>query len=190
MKTYIHSLILLGIFLSAGDVYGQDKGSCVTDMILSSYSSRNFNSTPLTKDQINLVLQCGIKSPSARNSQPWKYTVVLDNSLAKKIVQDALPGNAVIVISGPEVVNEGMNPDIDCSLTTAYMYVAAQSLGLAAHLYTSPVRNTNENLKEELGIAEGYRAIIVLKIGNTDSYVDGISSASARNDLQEVVTFK
>ena len=33
-------------------------------------------------------------------------------------------------------------------------------------------------------------SIIVLKIGNTDSYVDGISSASARNELQEVVTYK
>ena len=190
MKTYIRSLVLLGIFLGAGFVYGQEKGSCVTDVILSSYSSRNFNSTPLTKDQINLVLQCGIKSPSARNNQPWKYTVVTDETLAQKIIRDALPGNAVIVVSGPENVSEGMNPDIDCSLTTAYMYVAAQSLGLAAHLYTSPVRNVNENLKVELGIAEGYRAILVLKIGNTDSYVDGISSASARNDLQVVVTFK
>jgi len=190
MKTYIRSLILLGILLSAGTVYGQETGKCVTDLILSSYSSRNFNSTPLSRDQIDLVLKSGIKSPSARNSQPWKYTVVTDQTLAAKIISDALPGNAVIVVSGPETVAEGMNPDIDCSLTTAYMYIAAQSLGLAAHLYTSPVRNVNENLKEELGIAEGYRAIIVLKIGNTDSYVDGISSASQRNDLKDVVTFK
>ena len=190
MKIYIRSFILLGIFLSAGIVYGQDKGSCVTDMILSSYSSRNFNSVPLSEDQINVVLRSGIKAPSARNSQPWKYTVVRDQALAVKIVQDALPGNAVIVVSGPEAVREGMNPDIDCSLTTAYMYIAAQSLGLAAHLYTSPVGNVNANLKGELGITEGYRAIIVLKIGNTDSYVDGISSASARNELQEVVTYK
>jgi nitroreductase len=103
---------------------------------------------------------------------------------------DVLPGNVVIVISGPETDAPGMNADIDCSLATAYMYLAAQSLELAAHLYTGPVSGINENFKEKLEIPEGYRAIIAMKMGNIDDSVDGVSAASARKDLKEFVTYK
>lgn len=160
------------------------------DAILSSYSSKSFNSEPVSEDEIEMVLRCGNKAPSARNSQTWKYTVVKDNALAKEIVRDAMPGNVIIVVSGPEAGQPGMNADIDCTLSVAYMYMAAQGLGLAAHLYTSPIRKINESLKEQLEIPSGYRAVIVMKMGNTESYVDGVSSASARNALEEVVTYK
>ena len=83
-----------------------------------------------------------------------------------------------------------MNADIDCALASAYMYIAAQSLGLAAHLYRSPISGINENLKGELDIPEAYQAILVMKMANIDSDVDGVSSASARKDLKEFVSYK
>jgi nitroreductase len=188
LRIMLSFMVLL--LISGKALQGQESASCVTDLILSSYSSKAFNSVPVSKDQIELVLRSGIKAPSARNSQAWKFTVVKDNSLAKEIIRDALPGNVVIVISGPEADSPGMNADIDCALAMAYMYISAQSLGLASHLYTGPIRGVNENLKEKLEIPKGYRAIIAMKIGNMDDSVDGISSASSRNHMEDVVTYK
>lgn len=190
MKNFRFALVIVILVLYNGAIQGQGQGSCVTNFIQSSYSSKVFNAVPVSEDQIELVLRSGIKAPSARNSQKWKFTVIKDNTLAKEIIRDALPGNVVIVISGPESAQAGMNQDIDCALATAYMYIAAQSLGLAAHLYTGPVRGINENLKEKLEIPEAYKAILVMKMGNIDDSVDGVSSASARKDLKEFVTFK
>lgn len=190
MKQYKIIMLIAALSLSSGAVFGQEKGNCVTDFILSSYSSRAFNSVPVSDDQIELILRSGIKAPSARNSQSWKFTVVEDNSLAKEIIPDVLPGNVLFVISGPEAEAPGMNSDIDCSIATAFMFLAGQSLGLASHIYGSPIVGINENMREKLEIPEGYRAILVLRMGNMDKEVDGVSAASPRNDLQEFVTYK
>ena len=190
MRNYGIVFVIAALIFGSGSVMGQEKGTCVTDLILSSYSSKAFNSTPVTDDQIEMVLRSGIKAPSARNSQTWKFTVVKDHTLATEVIRDALPGNVVVVISGPEEVQQGFNPDIDCSLAAAYMYLAAQSLGLGSHLYTGPVGDLNENLREKLEIPDGYKTIIILKMGNMDNQVDGVSSASPRNDLKEFVNYK
>jgi nitroreductase len=182
--------VIIGLLMIGNLAMGQDLGNPVSDLILSSYSSRSFNSVPLTDEQIELVLQCGVKAPSARNSQTWKYTVVKDSSLAKKIIPDTKPGNILIVISGPEAVQEGIPVDINCALSSAYMFLGAQSLGLAARLYTGPVRGLNESLRKELEIPEDYRAVIVLRMGNIDNYLDGVSSATPRKDMKDLVTYK
>ena len=190
MRNLRFTQVLVILVLFSGAIRGQIKESCVTNFIQSSYSSKVFNTVPVSDDQIEMVLSSGIKAPSARNSQQWRFTIVKDPTLAKEIINDALPGNVVLVISGPEADTPGMNADIDCALVTAYMYIAAQSLGLAAHLYTGPISDINKDFKEKLEIADGYRAIIAMKIGNKDASVDAVSSASARKDLKELVTYK
>ena len=39
-------------------------------------SIRKFLNTPLSEQDILDILQCGIKAPSSKNRQPWKYIVV------------------------------------------------------------------------------------------------------------------
>ena len=190
MKKKLILPVILGLLMGCGAVKGQASGSCVTDLILSSYSNRQFTEDLVPDHQIDLILQCGIKAPSARNSQPWKFTVVKNAELVKSVVQNITPGNVLIVVSGPEEVQEGMNVDFDCALATENMYIAAESLGLGAHIYASPVRNINTCLKRELGIPGDYRAVTVLRIGSIDPGVDAVSAASARKSLEEVVTYR
>jgi nitroreductase len=70
------------------------------------------------------------------------------------------------------------------------MYIAAQSLGLGAHIYTGPVGNINSTRKQALAIPEGYRVISVLRVGNIDKNIDAVSSASPRKKLEEIVNYK
>ena len=184
---------LLGIFaialLTAGKLNGQTSGNAVIDAILTGYSVRNYTTQPVSEKQLDLILKCGIKAPSANNRQPWKFTVIRDDSTMKAIIKDVVPGNVLIVISGVESQPAGRTPDFDCGLATHSMFVAAEGLGLGARIYGSPVGNIN--LKREVyQIPAGYKAVIVLRIGNVDKGVDAVSGASARKTAEEVVNYK
>ena len=153
MKTRICFSVLL--LLLAFAVQSQPTNP-VVQTILSGYSAKNFIAEPVSEHDINLILECGIKAPSARNSQLWKFTVIKDESLISPVARFAKPGNVIIIVSGAETAPEGMNVDFDCALATENMYVAAQELELKTHIYTGPIRNINAK-KQEYQIPEGYR---------------------------------
>ena len=188
MKTFVS--VFLVLLLAAGIARSQADGSSVTNLIMSSYSARMFTSDPVPDSQLNVILKCGIKAPSARNIQPWKFTVVRDTALNASIIRDITPGNVLVFVSGQETGQPGMNIDFDCALAAENMYIAAISLGLGAHIYTGPVLSIDDAKKQELEIPEGYRVVTILRIGSIDNSVDAVSSASARKSLEEVVNYK
>ena len=147
MKAFISVFLVLS--LATGMISGQTTGNSVIDVILSGYTARKFTSEPVSDSNIDLILKCGLKAPSARNSQLWKFTVVKDSALIGEIIPNSTAGNILIVVSGQEPVQQGMNVDFDCALATENMFVAAQSLGLGAHIYTGPVNNINLTKKTE-----------------------------------------
>jgi nitroreductase len=186
MKTIL-SLALIS-FLTAGQLKGQVAGNPVIDAILSGYSVRNYSSVPVTDQQLDLILKCGIKAPSANNRQPWKFTVIKVDSTMKEIINDVVPGNVLIIISGVETQPAGTTPDFDCGLATQSMFIAAEGLGLGARIYGSPVRNVN--LKRDVyQIPAGYKAVMVLRVGNINKSVDAVSSASARKMPEEIINY-
>ena len=182
------SLLIITLF-TASNLHGQISGNCVTDIILSGYSERAYTSVPVTDQQLDMILKCGIKAPSGSNRQPWKFLVINDETTTREIIKDIVPGNLVIIVLGVES-ETGATPDFDCGLTTESMFIAAHSLGLGARIYTGPVNNINATRKEALAIPEGYRVVSVLRIGNVDKSVDAVSAASKRKTFEEVVNYK
>jgi nitroreductase len=180
------TLIILALF-AVSNLYGQIPDNCVVNVILSGYSERAYTSEPVTEQQLDLILKCGIKAPSGRNMQPWRFTVVQDEAIMKEIINDVVAGNVLIIVSGLESEN-GTTPDFDCGLVAESMFVAAHGLGLGARIYGSPARNINSK-SELFQIPSGYQAIVVLRIGNVDKSVDAISSATARKDPGEVINY-
>jgi nitroreductase len=184
----IKSLVLLVMILLAVKLNGQTTASCVTDAILAAYSERSYTTVPVTDQQLETILSCGIKTPSARNLQPWKFTVIKDEVTMREIIKDVVPGNVIVVISGTES-KTGTTPDFDCGLATESMFLAAHGLGLGARIYGSPVGNINAK-REAFQIPTGYKAVIVLRIGNVEKTVDGVSSATSRKKADEIVNYK
>ena len=187
MKTIL-SLLLIGV-LASGQLKGQASGNAVVDAILSGYSVRNYTTQSVSDKQLDLILKCGIKAPSANNRQPWKFTVIRDDSTMKEIIKEVVHGNVLIVVSGIEPQPGGRTPDFDCGLATHSMFVAAEGLGLGARIYGSPVGNINSK-RDVFQIPSGYKAVVVLRIGNTDKGVDAVSGASARKLNDEIVNYK
>jgi nitroreductase len=166
----------------------QEAGNDVTRVILSGYSEREFSTEAVTDPQIELILQCGIKAPSGRNLQPWKFTVIRDEATMKEAINNVVAGNVLIVVSG-KVAENGSTPDFDCGLATESMFVAAHSLGLGARIYASPTGNINDK-RDLFQIPEGYKALAVLRVGKVDKSVDAVTAATPRKSAEEIVNFK
>jgi len=186
-KTVLSVLIVL--FSGYVTLSAQTSGNVVIDAILKSYSAKVFTSVPVSDTDIDLIVKCGMKAPSGRNFQPWKFTVIKDQVITGEILQNITAGNILIIVSGQEKQDGTVDP-FDCALATENMYVAAQALGLGAHIYAGPVANINTNWKEKLGIPVGYRAVTVIRIGNIDKNVDAVSAASTRKKPEEIVIYK
>src|SRR4030042_5613249 len=95
------SLLVAALF-AVSELYGQVSYNCVANVMLSGYSERAYTSQPVTDQQLDLILKCGIKAPSGRNNQPWKFTVIKDLSKVKDLFRSIDEGNVVIIISGLE----------------------------------------------------------------------------------------
>jgi nitroreductase len=182
-------LFLLCIAVSVTmSLMGQISDNSVVNALLSAYSERNYTSEPVTDQHLDLILQCGIKSPSARNNQPWKFTVVRDEATMKEAINNVTNGNVLIIISGQES-QTGTTPDFDCGLATQNMFIAAHGLGLGARIYGSPTGNVNSK-KELFQIPACYKAVIILRIGNVDKTVDAVTAATPRKTTEEIVNYK
>jgi len=179
---------LFVIFIAASQLSnGQSAGNPVVDQLLSAWSPRSFTTEPVTDQQIDLILKCGIKAPSARNNQPWRFTVVRDEAIMKDIIGNVTAGNVLIIVSGLES-QEGRTPDFDCGLATQNMFIAATSLGLAARIYGGPAAAANGK-RDVLQIPAGYKIVIILRVGNLDKSVDAVSGASPRKSKEEIVNW-
>ena len=187
MKTRTLSLVFSLLLLGCGSALAQTAGNPVTDLLLSAWSPRNYTEVPVTDQQIDMILQCGIKAPSSRNGQPWHFTVVKDETLMKEIISNITPGNVIIVISG-KVSKAGTTPDFDCGLTTQNMFIAATSMGLGARIYGGPIAAARSR-QEALRIPEGFTPVIMLRVGNTVKGPDAVSGASARKSKEEIVNW-
>lgn len=180
-------LLLIIAFFAASEIYGQSPENCVTNVILTGYSERAFSTEPVSDNQLDLILNCGIKAPSGRNLQPWKFTVIKDEATMKEAINNVVPGNILVIVSGIES-ETGTTSDFDCGLATESMFVAAHGLGLGARIYSGPVGNINSR-KDVFQIPEGYKAVAILRIGNVDMSVDAVSAASPRKTPEELINY-
>jgi len=182
-------LLILSLFVAAGQLsIGQSTGNGVVEQLLSAWSPRNFTAEPVNDQQLDLILQCGIKAPSARNNQPWRFTVVRDEATMKEIIPNVVAGNVLILVSGVES-KEGTTPDFDCGLAAENMFIAATSLGLGARIYGGPSGTANAK-RETLQVPAGYKVVVILRVGNTEKGVDASSGASPRKTPEEIVNYK
>ncbi|MDL2229481.1 nitroreductase family protein [Treponema sp. OttesenSCG-928-L16] len=158
--------------------------------MIHSYAARNFAAGEVTEEEIKTILECGAWAPSARNGQPWHFTVVRDRGLGKKIISNLTENNIIIIVSASKEQKPGMNADLDCGLAVQNIYLAAQALGLGSRIYTGPVDSVNKNYRNELGFPEGFEAVALIRIGRLQDSADALSAASGRKELGAIVNYK
>ena len=166
----------------------QDRGSI--GLILNHYAARNFIEGAIPRADLDLIIQAGVRAPSARNLQPWHFTVVQDQNLARQIVSNNVDGNILIVVSAPGDGRTNHVQILDSSLAVQSIYLAAQVLGYGSRIYTMPIDNINARLKTELGFPDGYSAVALIRVGRIQANVDAVGAASPRKNARELVNYK
>jgi len=143
----------------------------------------------IPKADLDRIILAGVHAPSARNGQPWRFTVVQNLALAKKMVAQSVDGNVIIVISSAGDGKTNGAEILDCALAVQSVYLAAQALGYGSRIYTGPMNDINKNLKAELGLPNGHNAVALVRIGRINK-ADAVSGASGRKSVDSVVTYK
>jgi nitroreductase len=186
------STVFFGVFLIScvSVLFAQNRNDTAVNTIINNFAAGSYASGAVTKAELDLIVQAGIKAPSARNGQPWHFTVVQTQDLAKKLIPQTTDGNVLIVVSAAGDGKTNGPVILDCGLAVQSMYLAAQALGLGSRIYTGPVDTINKNYKKDLGLADNVSAIAVVRIGRLPANVDAVTSASRRNSADKTVTYK
>jgi nitroreductase len=182
------ALLVLPAFTSRLDAQEVNQGAFTN--LTTHYAPRNFIAGTISRSDIDKILTAGVRAPSASNRQPWHFTVVQDQALAKRIVSNITDGNILIIISASGDGKTNGAAILDCALATESIYLAAQALGFGSRIYTGPMDTINGRLKAELGLPNGHSAVALVRVGRVQQSVDAVSAASARKSLDSMVTYR
>ena len=151
----------------------------VIEAISKRRSVRKFLEAPVEWEKVSQVLDAGRIAPSAGNVQEWKFIVVTDLELRKKVAECALKQHwiskaPVIIIICADIDkikrHYGMRGERlysiqDCAIAATHMILTAESLGLA----TCWVGAFEENmLQRVLEIPDNSRPQVIIPMGYAD----------------------
>lgn len=113
--------------------------------------------------------------------------------VASTSAKASLGDSPVAIIIYMDESTASTNASFDCGLACQNMVIAANALGYGTKIVSSPTMALNgeshDALCEKLGVNVSFSAVAVLLIGYADDDVDGVSSASTRNQMGEKVSF-
>ena len=132
-------------------------------------SIRRYKAENVPDDVVTIIMDCGRWAPSASNRQPWKFIIIRDMEVRKKLAVAFPAGSfvadapvAIAVVIDPTASN---HPIEDGANATENMLLAAHALGLGA-CWIGSYGHANENVaRKALGIPAGHRLLSVIAIG-------------------------
>ncbi|HEX6668326.1 MAG TPA: nitroreductase [Gemmatimonadales bacterium] len=162
------------------------------DAIQRRTSVRRYRSEPVSRETIERLLECAVRAPNHKLTEPWRFAVLTGGGKARlaeiraqhrlkgyddptseeararseKARRDTLESPAIIVVmartSADDITNEEDYAAV--MMATANLMTAAQSLGLGTYLKTGGVMRSPA-LAELVGLPGGYRIVGVLSVG-------------------------
>ena len=200
MKTFniLSAAILLLVASACCQNQAQSSGNnsdAVIENIMARRSIRKYKPTPVGRDTMNVILECGINAPNGQNRQSWEVRVVDNPALMDEIKEAMAQGHPDMepkAVKGcfrdaPVMVFIARDPSYDfsaydCGLLAENMMLSAWSLGVGSICLGSPVRFLTDNdacrpVLEKLGFSAGYELCLCVGFG----YADEAPAAKQRN---------
>jgi nitroreductase len=109
-------------------------------------SNRGYKPDQISKEQLDAILKAAEQSPSARNAQPWHFTVVQNQNIIKEINDEAnsiLERTDDIFYGAPTAIfiscdKESKWGRLDSGIAVQTIALAAHSLGLGSVILGLP----------------------------------------------------
>ena len=175
----------------------------VRDAIARRVSCRAYQPTPVPKSQLIQILEAARLAPSACNQQPWRFAVVRDLDLRRRIVEDGfLPGIKMTwAIDAPVHVVIGMErsflthriaasvsgvdyPWVDIGIAGEHLVLAATELDLGT-CWIGWIKP--RVVAKIVGWSASVKPVVVITVGYACDPNEGIPPSTRRKPLAELV---
>jgi nitroreductase len=149
-------------------------------------SIRKYKTTPVPQDEIEFVLEAARLAPSWSNRQCWRYIVVTDEGLRKKITKRDWAAEAPVVIVGcadpTKAGNKAGKPYymLDMGISMEHLILAAHDRGLGTCWLGGQF--DEDVVRDALGVPESHRVVALTPLGYPDEDPPAKSRKSS-NDL-------
>ena len=162
----------------------------VIDAIMARRSIRQYKETPVPRELLQKIAECGVNAPNAMNKQEWEVRILDDANYMNEVtelmkqempqfVNSDAPGfrnafrNAMALIAVACPDDELGMTLINVGLMGENMCLAAQELGLGTCIMAAPsiFMNSSASAKpylEKLGFTPGYKLRYFLAVGYPD----------------------
>lgn len=160
------------------------------DEIWNRVSVRRFEKRPVEKEKIEKVLRAAMQAPSAGDEEAWRFYVIEDKELLKKLARvspyasPAAMAPAVLAVSyDRKALRFPEFGEIDCAIASENVLLELESLGLGGvMLGIAPIRERMDAVHSLLQLPEEEEAFTLIPFG----YPLGKGSSRDRFDSQKV----
>jgi nitroreductase len=153
-------------------------------------SVRAYNTNPVSKEQIQEILEAGTWAPTGMAREPWRFIVIQDNSLikfvsdeTKTVIKQVMPHLAesfstqadIICYEAPVLIMVCAEKDpqweninlLDSVLATQNMFLKAYELGLGScYMGYVNLLNRKPEVLKKIGIPENYQLMVPFVLGH------------------------
>jgi len=139
---------------------------------------------PVTREQVEAIVDCGRLAATARNVQPWEFIVVTEPAVRASL--------AALATNGPFIADAPVCIAVTCADGTYYLedgcaatqnlMVAAHALGLASCWVAGDKKPYAGAVAELLGVPRTHRLVSLVSIGHATSL-----PSPAKRPLREVL---
>lgn len=174
-----------------GEAVKQDDGqNPVIEAIMSRRSIRKYKDTPVEREKLQLIAECGVNAPNGMNAQRWEVRIV-DNAESIAAISDEYkkanpqllerdPGFKNMFRNAPAVICVAVpagDDGVNAGLLGENIMLAAHSIGLGTVCLGGPVRFLKDSeagraFIARLGFSEDYSLLYMIGVGYPDEAPD------------------
>ena len=149
------------------------------ELLINRRSIRRYTSEPVDADQVRMIMEAALMSPSSKSVRPWQFVVVDDKEMLERL-SHCKPNYATSIASAPLAIV--VTADItksdawieDASIAAVFMQLQAADFGLGScwveirERFREDGEPAEEYVREVLGIPEQFAVLCVITIGHKD----------------------
>lgn len=149
------------------------------ELLINRRSIRRYTSEPVDADQVRLIMEAALMSPSSKSVRPWQFVVVEDKEMLERL-SHCKSNYATSIASAPLAIV--VTADItksdawieDASIAAVFMQLQAADFGLGScwveirERFREDGEPAEEYVRDVLGIPEQFAVLCVITIGHKD----------------------
>lgn len=128
----------------------------VVECIMSRQSIRSYSKKQISDDDINVIMRAAVAAPSGKNGQPWKFKIVTDCDLIKRLASLSVYCRwlkkvaCMVVVFLDETSSYDYTKDIQsCGASIQNMLLASNELGIGS-CWIGEILKKSEEVKTAL----------------------------------------